>query len=156
MQLREAAAVARERPALAGGPPPGLVGLHLQVNDRVGRERSADPLRAEGSATERDHPGVGPREQLERHLLLARAKRVLALPVEEGLERLAEPPLQLAVRIERLRTELGCERASAGGLAGAHETDENECYARLQPMRSSYAASAAFASSMLSPPSFSR
>ena len=67
-----------------------------------------------------------------------------------------EPLLELAVGIERLRAELGGERASAGGLAGAHETDEHECYARLQPMRSSYAASAAFASSMWSPPSFSR
>ena len=137
MQLREAAAVARERPALAGGPPPRLVGLHLEVDDRVGSERSADPLRAEGAAAERDHPGVGPGEQLERHLLLARAKRVLALPVEEGLDRLAEPLLELAVAVERLRAELGGERAGAGGLAGAHETHEHECYARLQPMRSS-------------------
>ena len=101
------------------------------------RERPADPLRGERAAAERDHRGVGPGEQLERHLLLARAERVLALPVEEGLDRLAQLLLELAVAVERLRTELGGERSGAGGLAGAHETHEHECYARLQPMRSS-------------------
>ncbi len=80
----------------------------------MGSERSSDAIRAEGAAAERDHPGIRPGEQLERHLLLARAKRVLALPVEEGLDRLAEPLLELAVAVERLRTELGGERASAG------------------------------------------
>ena len=80
----------------------------------MGSERSSDAIRAEGAAAERDHPGIRPGEQLERHLLLARAKRVLTLPVEEGLDRLAEPPLELAVAVERLRTELGGERASAG------------------------------------------
>ena len=100
--------------------------------------------------------GVRPREQLEHQLLLARAERLLALPVEEGLDRLAEPLLELAVGVERLGAELRGERAGAGGLPGAHEADEHEGYARLQPMRSSYARSAAFASSMWSPPSFSR
>ena len=95
-------------------------------------------------------------EQLEHQLLLARAKRVLALPVEEGLDRLAEPPLELAIGVERLRAELGAERAGAGGLAGAHEAHEHEGYARLQPIRSRYAASAARTSSMWSPPNFSR
>ena len=81
---------------------------------------------------------------------------MLALPVEEGLDRLAEPLLELAVGVERLGAELGGERAGAGGLPGAHEADEHEGYARLQPIRSPYAASAACTSSMWSPPNFSR
>ena len=116
------------------------------------RTRS-DPTAPPPSATTR---ASSRREQLEHELLLARAKRVLALPVEEGLNRLAEPPLQLAIGVERLRAELGAERAGAGGLPGAHEAHENEGYARLQPIRSRYAASAARTSSMWSPPNFSR
>ena len=51
-------------------------------------------------------------EQLEHELLLARAERVLTLAVEERLDRLAEPLLELAVGVERLRAEL---RAEASG-----------------------------------------
>ncbi len=156
MQLGEAALVARQRPALAGGPPPRLAGLDLEVHDGVGTERLAHPLRAERAAAERHHRRVLARQQLEHQLLLARAKRMLALPVEERLDRLAEPPLELAVGVERLGAELRGERAGAGGLPGTHEAHEHEGYARLQPIRSSYARSAARTSSMWSPPNFSR
>ena len=116
---------------------------------RTRSEPSAPPPSATTGASSRA-------EQLEHQLLLARAERVLALAVEERLDRLAEPPLELAVGVERLGAELGGERAGAGGLAGAHEAHEHEGYARLQPIRSSYARSAARTSSMWSPPNFSR
>jgi hypothetical protein len=156
MELREAALLARQRAALAGGPPPGLVRLDLQVDHGVPGQRLAHPLRAERPAPDRHHARVLPREQLEDELLLARAKGVFALAVEERLDRLAETPLELAVRVERLGAELGGQRASAGGLPGPHEADQHEGYARLQPIRSSYASSAARTSSMWSPPNFSR
>ena len=96
------------------------------------RTRS-DPTAPPPSATT---AGVPASEQLEHELLLARAERVLALPVEERLDRLAEPPLELAIGVERLRAELRAEGAGAGGLAGPHEADQHEGYARLQPIRS--------------------
>ena len=101
------------------------------------RERRAHAIRAERAAAQREHGGVRPREQLQHELLLAGAKRLLALPVEEGLDRLTEPLLELAVGVERLGAELRGERAGAGGLPGTHEADEHEGDARLQPMRSS-------------------
>ena len=97
------------------------------MHDRVAQRAPRGPARSASAPppsaiTARVVPG----EQLEHHLLLARAERVLALPVEEGLDRLAEPLLELAVGVERLRAELGGERAGAGGLAGAHEAHEHE------------------------------
>jgi hypothetical protein len=126
------------------------------MHHRVRRERLADALRAHGAAAERHDLGALSRQQLEHHLLLARAEGGLALAVEERLHRLAEPLLELAVRVERLTRQLGGERAGAGRLPGAHEAHEHEGYARLQPMRSSYARSAPRTSSMWSPPNFSR
>ena len=103
-------------------------------------------------AAESDHESVGALEQVEHHLLLPRAEGVLALAVEEDLDRLAEPLLERAVGVERLPPELGRERPCAGGLAGAHEAHQHKrsrsYRSLLQPMRSSYAASAARASSM--------
>jgi hypothetical protein len=156
VELGEAALIARQRTALARRAPPGLVGIHLQVHHGVPGQCLAHPLRAERAAAERHDARVVPRQQLEHQLLLARAKGLLALPVEERLERLPESPLELAVRVERLGAELGGKGAGAGGLPGPHEADEHDGYGRLQPMRSSYARSAAVTSSMWSPPSFSR
>jgi hypothetical protein len=93
VQLREAAAVAGERPALAGRTPPGLGGLDLQMDDRVRPKRRADALGAERPAAQCQHRGIRPREQLEHQLLLACAERLLALPVEERLDGLAQPLL---------------------------------------------------------------
>jgi hypothetical protein len=107
------------------------------VHHGVAGECLAHQLRADRSASERDDARFLPREQLEDELLLAGAKRLLALAVEERLDRLAQPPLELAVRVERLGAQLGGQRTGAGGLPGPHEADEHEGYARLQPMRSS-------------------
>jgi len=126
------------------------------MNDRMPRQRLAHVLGSERAAAERDYRRVLARQQLEHQLLLASAKRLLALPVEERLDRLAQAALKLAIRVERLGAELGRERAGAGRLPGAHEAHEDERYARLQPIRSSYARSAPPASSMWSPPNFSR
>jgi hypothetical protein len=123
VELREAALVARQRAALAGRPPPGLVRLDLQMHHGVPHERLAHPLGPDRTAPERHHARVLPRQQLEDELLLACAERLLALAVEERLDGLAEPPLELAVRVERLGAELGGQRAGAGGLPGPHEAD---------------------------------
>jgi hypothetical protein len=102
----------------------------------VARERLADALGPDRAPAERQHRSILAREQLEDQLLLARPERVLALPVEERLDRLAEPPLELAVGVERLGADLRAERSGAGGLPGAHEAHQHEGYARLQPIRS--------------------
>ena len=113
--------------------------------------RSASRTRSDCTepAAERHHGAAGAGQQLEHHLLLARAEGGLALAVEERLDRLAQPPLELAVGVERLHAELGRGRAGRGGLAGAHEAHEHErplagacprhliCrYPRLHPIRS--------------------
>ncbi len=103
-------------------------------------ERFADALGADGAAAQGDHARIGVLEQLEHHLLLARAKGRLALAVEEALDRLPEPLLEHVVGVERLDPEPGRQRAGAGRLAGPHEAHQDERpsrYARLQPMRSS-------------------
>jgi hypothetical protein len=136
----EALGVAGERPAVVRGAPPGLLGLYLEVDDGVCSERVAHALRAERAPAQRDHAGVGPLEQLEHHLLLARAEGRLALAVEVALDRLAEALLDSAVGIERLHPERCRQRAGAGRLAGPHEAHEDvgaAGYARLQPTRSS-------------------
>jgi hypothetical protein len=126
LQLLEAAAVARQRAALPGRPPPGLVGADLEVDDRMPVERVAHALRRDRAAPERDHASVRAREQLEHDLLLARAEGGLALAVEEALDRLAERLLELAVGVERLHAELGGGGARGGRLPGSHEPDEDE------------------------------
>ena len=140
MQLGEAGGIARERTAVVRRSPPRLLGLDLQVHDGVRGERIAHALGGECSAAEGDHPGIRPLEQLQHHLFLARAKGGLPLAVEERLDRLAEPLLHQAIRIERLGSQPGGQRPRAGRLAGPHEANENQGpagYPRLQPMRSS-------------------
>ncbi len=129
-------------------------------------QRVAHALGAERAAAERDDARVGTREQVEHHLFLARAKGVLALAVEVALDRLAQEPLELAVGVPRLDTQLRGGRARGRRLAGAHEADEDESAGaggrrprrgqRFHPIRSRYAANAARTSSMWSPPNFSR
>jgi hypothetical protein len=126
VQLGEAGLVARERTPLAGRAAPGLVRLHLEVDDGVAPERLAHGLRAERATAERHHARVGAPEQLEHHLLLARAEGGLALAVEEVLDRLAEPALELVVGVERLCVEPAGERPRCARLPGAHEADEHE------------------------------
>ena len=52
--------------------------LDLEMHDRVTGERVAHTLRAERAAAQRDHARVRPLQQLKHHLLLARAKGLLA------------------------------------------------------------------------------
>ncbi len=151
MELLEAAPVAREWAAAPDRrPPPGLVGVHLEQDHGVPGERLAHPLGADGAAAEGDHVrAVGAQrrartaalEQLEHHLFLARAKGGLPLAVEERLDRLSQPRLELAVGVAGLHPQRGRERARAGRLPGAHEAHEHEGasarYPRLQPIRSS-------------------
>jgi hypothetical protein len=150
VELVEAAAVARERAALARRAAPRVLGRHLELDDRVVAKRVADPLGAERAAAERDHVGAATPEQRKHDLLLARAERGLAVAVEVGLERLAKLALELTVGVERLGPELGGDGAGGGRLAGAHEADEHERAAarapalgaraacqRLHPIRSS-------------------
>ncbi len=104
-------------------------------------ERVADALGLHGAAAERHHLGVVALEQLADDLLLARPEGLLALAVEERLDRLADALLHLAVRVERLRAQLGGERPGAGRLAGTHEAHQDDRpaagYLALHPMRSS-------------------
>ncbi len=55
VQLLEADAVARQRPALAGRAMPGVLGRDLEVHDRVRAERLAHALGPERAAAEREH-----------------------------------------------------------------------------------------------------
>ena len=136
---------------------PRLLGTDLEMHHRVRREGLAHALGSQRAPAERDDARVGPREELEDRLLLARAEGVLALAVEPALDRLPERLLDLAVGVERLDAQVGSGDPGGGRLAGAHEADEDECPAyRFQPIRSRYAANAARTSSMWSPPNFSR
>jgi hypothetical protein len=120
---------------------PGVIRLDLQVDDGVTGERLAHALGLERPAAERDHLGVAALQQLADHLGLARAELLFAVTVEERLDRLAEPLLELTVGVEGLGAQLGGQRPGAGRLPRAHEADQDDraaCgYARRHPMRSS-------------------
>jgi hypothetical protein len=77
----------------------------------VGRQRAAHALRPDGAPAQRQHPAARPVEELQHDLLLARAEGRLALAVEERLDRLAQPLLELPVGVERLHPELLRRRA---------------------------------------------
>ena len=138
VQLREAGPVAGQGPPPARGPAPGALGIDLQVHHGVAAERLADALGLHGAAAERDHRSVAAGQQLADDLLLALAEGLLPAAVEEALDRLAQRELELAVGIDRARSQLGRQRTRAGRLAGAHEADEDEraVYARVHPIRS--------------------
>ncbi len=143
VELVEAAAVAGERPALAGRAPPRLVGLHLEVDDGVIGQRLAHALGREGAAADGDDSAVrAPVEQAQDDLLLASTECGLALALEVRLDRLAELGLDLAVGVERLGRKLGRDLTGGCRLAGSHEADEDECSPcagdyLTHPMRSS-------------------
>jgi hypothetical protein len=105
----------------------------------VGAQRLAHALGSHRAAAQRQHAPARALEQLQHHLLLAFPEGRLALAVEERRDRLAEPALELVVRVERPDPELRRGRACGRGLAGAHEADEHQRslrYARLHPIRS--------------------
>ncbi len=150
LELLEAARVASQRTSASGGAPPRVLGAHLELHHRVSRQRIADALGEHRAASERHHAPAGPGQQLQHHLLLTRAEGGLALAVEEGFDRLAQPALELAVGVERLDPHLGRDRPRGGGLARAHEAHEHDRpargetgrslalrYPRLHPIRSS-------------------
>ena len=102
-------------------------------------ERLAHTLGLDGPAAERDHRQVLALQELADHILLDGAEGGLALAVEEHLDRLPEPALDLPVAVHRLHAQLRGERAGAGRLPGAHEAhqDDRAVYrARLHPIRS--------------------
>src|SRR4051812_27739231 len=96
------------------------------MHDGVRREGLSDGCGTERSAAQGDHARVRAGEQAEHHLLLARAKRLVALAIVELLDRLAELVLELVVGVERFRPELRRDAACRGRLAGTHEADEDE------------------------------
>ena len=122
----EALPLARQRPPAARGAPPRRARVDVDVHDRVIRERLARGLGPERTAAERHHSRVGPAQELDGDPLLAAAELGLALPVEEGLDRLAQGTFELRVRVERALTERRRHRARRARLAGAHEADEHE------------------------------
>jgi hypothetical protein len=112
-------------------------------------KRLAHRLGLHRAAAERHHGAAGAGQQLQHDLLLTRAEGGLALTVEERLDRLAEAPLELLVRVERRDAQLRGRRACRRGLAGAHEAHEHQGalpgagarrlirgYAGLHPIRS--------------------
>ena len=101
VKLRKARPVARERPSRATGAPPRVLGVDLELDHRVGAERLAHALGFHRAATQRQHAAAHALEQLQHYLLLARPERRFALAVEERRDRLAEPALELVVRVER-------------------------------------------------------
>ena len=136
--------------------------LHHRVSRRAPRARAPTSTAPPPSAITR--PAARPSSS-QHDLLLARAEGGLALAVEEGLDRLAEAPLQLASVSSGSHPQRGRDRARGGGLARAHEADEDDRAAgrrRTAPaLRASIRsaprrrASAASTSSMWSPPNFS-
>src|SRR5437763_1416609 len=135
----------------------------------VTAKRLPNPLGSEGPAAERRDAQIRPREQVKHVSLLAAAELVLALAVEERLDRLPEGALELAVGVGRALPDRPGHGARGARLAGPHESDEDEGGTplgrgraigvgrrqRLHSIRSRYACSAADASSTWSPPNFS-
>ena len=126
VKLRKARLVAGERTTLVRRAPPRLSGIHLQVHHHVPGHSVADALGPERPAAERHHPRARVRQQPQDDLLLARAEGRLALAVEEVGDRLAQLALDLAVRVERLHSQLGREHPRGARLPGAHEAHEHE------------------------------
>ena len=113
LELLEAAGIPGQRAPAAGGAPPGVLGAHLELHHRVLGQRVANALGEHRAAAQgHDSPGRSA-QQLEHHLLLTRAEGGLALTVEEGVDRLPQAALQLAVGVERLHPHLGRGRARA-------------------------------------------
>ena len=126
MQLREARLVTGERAPLVRRAPPRLRGIDLEMHHHVPGHRLAHQLRAERPAAERHHSRARVREQPQDDLLLARAEGRLALAVEEVGDRLAQLALDLAIRVERLHSQLGREHPRGARLPRPHEADEHE------------------------------
>jgi hypothetical protein len=87
----------------------------------------AHGLREDAAAPERDGvAGAGVGEQLAHDLLLGGAKGVLAAGFELVGDRVPEALLQQGVAVERPSAEATSELGGDGGLAGAHEADQDE------------------------------
>jgi hypothetical protein len=93
-------------------------------------KRGAHPLGEDGAAAERDHclvplpPGLG--EELADEPLLVDAEGVLPVELELAGDGVPEAGFEQAVGVEHVGAELGGDRGGGGGLAGAHEADEDE------------------------------
>jgi hypothetical protein len=91
-------------------------------------QRLAHPLGEHRPAAERDHhTGARLREQLADELLLVRAEGGLAVEFELAGDRMPEASLQQPVGVQDLTPERAGDLGCGGGLAGAHEADEDKC-----------------------------
>ena len=89
-------------------------------------KRLANALGSEGAASERRDAQVWSCQQVQDQRLLAAAKLVLSLAVEERLDRLPEHALELAVRVGRALSDRPSDSPRGARLAGPHEPDEDE------------------------------
>ena len=84
-----------------------------------------DPGVAEGTATERDDPGLAA-EELGDHRGLDLAKGRLPVLLEQLGDALAAALLHLRVAVAPGNTELSGQRFGQRALAGPHEADEHD------------------------------
>ncbi len=131
MQRGERLEVARERSLDTIGRDlgalPGERRVYVEQQREVLGERGAHRGRQDAPATERDGvAGTGVGEQPAHELLLARPKGCLATRLELVCDRVTEMFFEQGVAVERPSTEGGGELGGNSGLAGAHETDQDE------------------------------
>ncbi len=99
-------------------------------------QRLAHPLGEHRPPAERDHDAwAGLGEQLADELLLVRAEGGLAVELELARERMPEARLQQPIGVEHLPAERAGDFGGGGGLAGAHEADEDKRPARERRRR---------------------
>jgi hypothetical protein len=117
---------------------PGGGQADLAQHHGVVAQRGAHPRGLHGPTPERQHRRLRAAEQLEHELLLLRAERGLAVPVEEVLDRPLQPALELAVGVEVWQLQRGGGLAGERGLPRAHEPreDDHAGWVAPCPMRS--------------------
>ncbi len=157
MEGFEARSILRERAIAPLDAGPRLIGTGVHPHHDLVRQRGADLGGGDRPPAERQHGVAGFVQEPQRDLLLGGAKRPLPFPRENAGNRFAERALDLGVGVDRVGRERGGRGFGGGRLAGSHEADEHELLAHARhPIRSLYAARAARASSMWSPPNFCR
>jgi hypothetical protein len=98
----------------------------MQVQHRAALLEAAPAAFARHRAAAGGQHDVAELGELVDQRFLAVAERLLALDLEDGRDRHAEPLLQLDVRVVEGKLQPARDLAAERGLAGAHEADEEE------------------------------